>query len=422
MTERHIAPEIQPIERIDLLQHKQIKHPSGLLFTFLNDNEFDVVKIELVFKVGSKHEEKSLLAQFTNTLIFEGTETLSSEEIAEKFEFYGAQVKTNISSDRSSVSLICLKDHLTSLLPFFLDVIFSANYPRHEIELYAKRKKQDFLLSTKKVAFLAGEQLNKALFSGTHYHMKMDQNSFEDVNREEVLEFYNNHYKNNAFDVFSSGNINEQATEFIMAACSKYASSSKDKKTFKPIIQNNAEEINLSVIKGTQSCVKFGKILDVGFASDDFFALKFINTLFGGYFGSRLMQNIREDKGYTYGIGSSFLTLEDAKYFVVSTEVDNSYVQPTLNEINKEFDKICEEEVSQNELELVKNYIKGSLLKANDGVFLTMENLKHFHYFNTNLEYFNAYFSFIDKVDAQKVKAIAKQYLQKNTFTTVVVS
>jgi predicted Zn-dependent peptidase len=222
--------------------------------------------------------------------------------------------------------------------------------------------------------------------------------------------------------VFCAGNLSDADLKFIGDCLSPHFHPKQEQKTFSPITGSPATELKQTVVSGTQSCVKLGKILDVEFASEDFFYLKFINTLFGGYFGSRLMQNIREDKGYTYGIGSSFLTLEDAKYFLISTEVDNKYVDATLNEISKEFDTLLTTDVVEQELHLVNNYIKGSLLKANDGVFLKMENAKYFHHHNHSLEYFDEYFQFLSTVNSSKIKQVVEQYLQKNTFSTIVIS
>ena len=422
MLQRNIAPTVNPIKQLQINLPQTMTLSNGLHVFSLSDNEFDLIKLELVFSTGSKHSDLALLTQFTNSLIFEGTERYTSQEIAEKFEYYGAQVKTSVSSDRSLVGLVCLKKHLSELLPFFTEVIFSATYPQNEITLYAQRKKQDYILNRKKVSFLAGEQLNKALFNETPYQSRTTEESFGEITREDVLDFYSKNYKTNYFEVFCAGNLSDADLKFIGDCLSPHFHPKQEQKTFSPITGSPATELKQTVVSGTQSCVKLGKILDVEFASEDFFYLKFINTLFGGYFGSRLMQNIREDKGYTYGIGSSFLTLEDAKYFLISTEVDNKYVDATLNEISKEFDTLLTTDVVEQELHLVNNYIKGSLLKANDGVFLKMENAKYFHHHNHSLEYFDEYFQFLSTVNSSKIKQVVEQYLQKNTFSTIVIS
>jgi zinc protease len=422
MLQRNIAPTVNPIEQLQINLPKEKRLSNGLNIFSLSDNEFDLIKLEFVFSVGSKHSKLPLLTQFTNALIFDGTERYTSDEIAEKFEYYGAQVKSNVSSDRSLVGLVCLKKHLPELLPFFTEVIFSANYPQHEIDLYAQRKKQDYILNRKKVSFLAGEQLNKALFNQTPYQSNTTEESFGAITREDVVDFYSNNYKTNYFEVFCAGNLSDADLTFIGDCLSPHFYLKQEQKAFNSITHSPTTVVKQTIVSGTQSCIKLGKLIDVEFASEDFFYLKFINTLFGGYFGSRLMQNIREDKGYTYGIGSSFLTLEDAKYFLISTEIDNTYVDASLNEISNEFDSLLSSDIAENELHLVNNYIKGSLLKANDGVFLKMENAKYFHHHNHSLEYFDAYFQFLSTVNPNKIKQVVEQYLQKNTFSTIVIS
>lgn len=422
MINRAIPPNFVDISSLNIQHPNEISSSNGLNLYWLDNKDFNVIKVELVFSVGTKHQDKPLLASFTNELVFEGTDKYSSEEIAEKFDYYGAQPKTSITSDRSSFSLICLKKDFFELYPYFLEVIFNASYPEQEVNIHRKRKKQNYILNKKKVSYLAGEQLNKVLFESTKYESKNNEEAYDNISASELKEFHSRYYRNAKFDVFCSGNVSDNDANKILDLSSTYFSSKTNLTEMDRVVESISKEVKLEVIKGTQSCVKFGKIIDVDYASPDFFYLNITNTLLGGFFGSRLMQNIREDKGYTYGIGSGFSVLENASFLSISTEVDNKYIDDTIAQINYELDRLANELITEDELEILTNYIKGGLLKANDGVFLIMDNFKSMKYHNQSLEYFNQYFNFLNSIDPSKIKEVARQYFNKNSFSTIVVS
>jgi zinc protease len=152
----------------------------------------------------------------------------------------------------------------------------------------------------------------------------------------------------------------------------------------------------------------------------DFHALSVLVTILGGYFGSRLMANIREEKGYTYGIGSFVLSLKHVSYLVISTEVGNEYVELTLKEIAIEMKKLQTEPVSENELETVKSYLLGEFLRDFDGPFALSGSFKAINDFDLDYSFYDRYLTVLRNLTSGELMQLAQQYLNPEDFYTVV--
>jgi len=145
-----------------------------------------------------------------------------------------------------------------------------------------------------------------------------------------------------------------------------------------------------------------------------------LNTLFGGYFGSRLMSNIREDKGYTYGIGSGVASYEDAHFFYISTEVGKDVTNPAVKEIYNELATITSNKPEEKELETVKNYMLGSLLNESDGVFSLADRFKGVYFNGENFDFYNRYIAAINNCTPDVILNTAQKYFNDENMLEVI--
>jgi predicted Zn-dependent peptidase len=185
-------------------------------------------------------------------------------------------------------------------------------------------------------------------------------------------------------------------------------------------IQPSSEKYHhIEKANGVQSAIRVGRFW-VAKSHPDYHALSVLVTIFGGYFGSRLMTNIREEKGYTYGIGSFVLPLKNASYMAVSTEVGNEYLEPTLKEIAAEMRRLQTEPVSENELETVKSYLLGEFLRDFDGPFALAASFKSINDFNLDYSFYDRYLQLLRTITSEELQRLAVEYLNPDDFYTVV--
>jgi zinc protease len=154
---------------------------------------------------------------------------------------------------------------------------------------------------------------------------------------------------------------------------------------------------------------------------EDFSGLQILNTVLGGYFGSRLMNNIREDKGYTYGIGSGISSLQQAGYLFMATEVGADVCSAALTEIYKEIELLKNEPIGEEELNLVRNYMLGSMLGSLENVFSHADKFKNIYFSGLDYDYYTNYIATVKAITAEDLLAIANKYLTTDHFIEVVI-
>ena len=153
---------------------------------------------------------------------------------------------------------------------------------------------------------------------------------------------------------------------------------------------------------------------------EDFAGLSIANTILGGYFGSRLMQNIREDKGYTYGVGSSLYSFKEKGLFMISTDVSQEYYKATLNECFKEIDRLCTDTVADSELFRVRQYIEGELLRQLDGPFNLAETFRSLLTFGLDFSFLKSFLIVLDHITPKDIQNLAFKYFGSKPLVQVV--
>jgi len=168
-----------------------------------------------------------------------------------------------------------------------------------------------------------------------------------------------------------------------------------------------------------QSSIRLGHI-SIPKNHPDYEELQVLGTLLGGFFGSRLMKNIREEKGFTYGIYGGFYGMKEKGYFMVSTDVANEYVDATLEEIYKEIQRIQNEKVTEEELQVVKNYMLGNLLSSMETPFQIADTLSLLKLNNLTVEHLKKTFQLIKNIKIERIMELANQYINLNNMIVVI--
>lgn len=418
--DRSKAPEAFALDKVNLIQAKNVLLSNGMQVYVIDGSEEEVIRLELVFIAGTRAEKNVLIANATNHLLNAGTSKMTSAEIMENIDFYGAYYQHENQLDRSSVSLYTLKKYFKETIAIFSEIIQDPIFPEHEIETYLKNTKQRFEINCTKNDFRARREFHKALFGNHPYGKKVESEDFDKVSRDEILAYYNEHYKVENAYVVLSGNIDSEILSHLEKAF--YTFQFKEKTKVEYLQVSKPEPINFYEERSDslQSAIRIGKQI-VHKTHKDYIELSILTTILGGYFGSRLMTNIREDKGYTYGIGAGLYPVLDTSFFYIATEVGVDVTQSALNEIYLEMNRLMTELVPEEELQLVKNYLKGAFIGSIENVFSHADKFKSIRLYNLDYDYYTQYFDLIDKVNSERLLQLAKEYFQRNTLTEVVI-
>ena len=420
---RNIQPNIKPIKAIDLMESENLRLDSGLQVYLLNLGTQDLVKIELVCDAGLAYQSKTLISSFTNKMLAEGTKSFSAYEIAETFDRYGAYYSTNIDKDFASVALYCLTKYLDQVLPVFAEIICEPIFPENELQILANKTKQEFIINLKKVKSLAQLHFPPLIFGNKHPYGQMAEiDDFNKVTQEDIRFFYQNSYLNADSKLFISGKFDQEILKKLNHTFSQFnikLNSDAIMPDFS-FVTNTEKYKQIKVKDALQSAIWVGKKLFNKF-HPDFIGMQVLNTALGGYFGSRLMTNIREDKGYTYGIGSSMVSHKQDGYLAIQTEVGSKHTDATLTEIYHEIDKLQNELIGVEELELIQNFTTGQLIRSMDGPFAVHEKLKAVVLYNFDMQYYQRYVDEVSAISPETLKRLANEHLQKNSLSELIV-
>ncbi len=425
MLDRKTPPSIKdPIELdLKLQPYQQFTLDNGVPVYTINAGAQEVTLIELVFFAGNWNEDKNIVAGTANHLLKNGTSKRSAFEINEHFEYYGAYLNRNCFNETANITLHCLNKHLEKVLPVIEELITDAVFDEEEIAIYKQNQIQRLKVSLQKCDFVANRFIDEHLYGFNHpYGRYTSIEEFNALQREQIVDFYNRYYRNGKCIIFVAGklqdNLFSQLNKTIghlplnkldLAEKHHHVTSSKEKK------RNIINDEN-----GVQGAIRIARPFP-NRRHPDFTKAQVLNNVFGGFFGSRLMSNIREDKGYTYGIHSYFQNHVQQSAWMVSTEAGRGVCEATIQEVYKEMKVLREELVDEEELLLVRNYMMGSILGDLDGPFQIIARWKNYILNGLTDAYFYNAINTIKTVTAEELKQLAEKYLNPEAFYELVV-
>ncbi|WP_372750878.1 M16 family metallopeptidase [Labilibaculum sp.] len=419
---RKTAPQFKTVDHIEILSSTKHSLSNHIPVHIINGGSQEVVKIEFIFKAGIWQQEKHLIATLTNTMLNEGTTSFSASEIAEKFDFLGAHIGFSTSKHDASIVLYSLKKHFPETLSLTADLIRNSIFPEKEFKTILTNKKQQFQIEHQKTNILAREKFNELIYGAKHpYSNTYDISEFDTCSLQDVKEFYAHNYVPSNCHIIIAGKVDETVLTQVESLFGEQNWSQKGKaKTFQHEISSSNEKLAFVCKEDAiQSTIRIGRKLFTK-THPDHTGMQLLNLVLGGYFGSRLMQNIREDKGYTYGINSIMISYLKEGHFTIATEVGSEVCKDAVREIFFEIKKLRENLVPEEELTLVKNYISGEMLRNLDSPFALSDSLKTNLPFGLNNSYYIQFIKDLKAITAEKIMELANTYLQEKDLYLIV--
>ena len=395
---------------------------NGMEIHLIDAGNEDVLRIDVVISAGSVYQNKKLTATSVGKLLKEGVNGYSSSKIAEIIDYYGAYLDISVTKDTSTITLYSLSKHLEHLIPVISKMLREANFPNEEVQIHIDRKRQEFLVNSEKVRYKAMLEFNKLVFGeGSAYGQILDIDDFDLIQRSDLLSFYHeNYHPENAYIVVS-GRISSKVTKLLNKYIGLNWKSNRSANQYVPEkgISGDKEKY-IEKPDALQSAIRIGRPI---FSKKhvDYNKFLLLNTVLGGYFGSRLMSNLREDKGFTYGIHSFVTNYKNAGFFSVSTEVKANVTGEAIDEIKNELNRLRTEKIGEEELNRVKNYIYGTFLRTFDGPFALAERFKSAKDIDEGFSFYKRSLDDMLQVTPEALLGIANSYLVPEEMITLVV-
>lgn len=419
---RQQQPPIRPMERIDIPSMKKKLFPNGIPYYVIHAGDQEIVRVDIIINAGSWDQEKMLASRMTCRMLKEGTAQLSSAEISEAIDYYGASVQVSSSFHSSYVTLYTLTKYMEPLMALIEQLLKEPSFPQKELDTVLSIYKQDYQLSQKKVMTLASKGFSETLFGKEHgYGRTATLEDYDRLLREDLIDFHRRFIHSGNCQIVMAGNVTEHEIKLVekhLGASPWGSLLIKEEKTFVAV---PAQERQLLIEKedALQSAVRLGTFCVKG-DHPDFHKMKFLNMILGGYFGSRLMSSIREEKGYTYGIGSSICSLKNAAYLQITTQTDCKYTRPLIEEVYRQIELLQQELVGPEELERVRNYSIGQFCRSLESPFAIADA---YISLLVNQSDTSTLFRLLDSIQtttAEEIRDLAVRALSKEQFYEVV--
>lgn len=420
---RSVVPPIQSISPIPLTQMSHQQFSNGLSFHFIKGGNQPILRLEFIYQIQQNDKANIAVYNLLIKMLQEGTSKYTTSEIHEIFEHWGAFVDFKSSFDRLNLTIYVLAKYLKQILPLLKSLMDDSVFPNQQFEIQKNLTYQNLTVNLTKTQYVASQLFREKIFGqDSRYGKRLTLENLEEISRKDVFETYQSIIQNKPFDIILAGQVENEHIQLLESFFGQqtFTHSLGDIPSEEAIYQQVTGKYYQEKEGALQSSIRIGKVL-FDKKHPDFFDFMVLNTILGGYFGSRLMQNIREDKGYTYGINSQNAVLENIGYWVIGTDVKQEFTDQTLEEIYKEIQLLQSELVSHEELEKVKNYLMGAWVRGIVTPFDLADKFKAIHYHGLDYSFYTQYWESIQNITSERIMQIAQKHLKIESLTEVIV-
>jgi len=408
---QRIQPPVFPIEKIIIPEAKSFRLSNGVPVYLIEAGNEEIIRLEFTFRAGQVKENMPLLASTTNMMLTEGSQSYTSEELNRLIDYYGAFLNLNSEKDNAGIVIFLLNKHIEKILELCREILFRPVFPETELNSLMKKRLSWYLVNKEKVQNLAVDKFFESVFGKDHpYGYKLKNEDFTVLTPALLTDFHNKNYTPENMAIIISGRMPEKTIEILEKYFGNIGTgtvNTDDALTLPK--EEKRKKIHIDKAGTVQSAIRIGSST-INKRHPDYPGLKILDAVLGGYFGSRLMKNIREDKGYTYGISSSVSSFDLAGYKVISTEVGSENCRKAIDEIYREIQILQHEPVTKEELKVVRSYMEGEILRMFDGPFALAESFKSVWEFGLDNSY---YYRLIEKtktIEPDEITDLARTY------------
>ena len=391
MNMRTKHPETKQVDHISFVKPQVFDVTQEVKLLWMKEVPNETVRLDLFFDAGITRGDRSIPA-IVHSLLLSGTTEFSSVEIHEQIDKLGGFLDTDISFETAVVSIYCLREHVRQISNIVANAIQGLTFRENEVEDVLRSMRQQFAVNQQKVKYVAQQQFRKHLFeSNANYSTISMESDYDEANILAYKKYWKEHYLQGLTRITLVGDLEQDEVDALIDLFGKWAIDGKVEHDGGFVFQ--AKRMDFPKEDALQSALRMGRFLFTK-SHPDYIDFQVLNTILGDYFGSRLMSNIREDKGYTYGIGSAIVPNIQCGYFFIATEVGKDVCQPAMEEIFKELERLTKEPAPETEINLVRNYLLGEFQRNLDGPFALADRFKNLKLHGLGYDYLNKYLNY----------------------------
>lgn len=412
---RSIAPEIKTAFGLSAPEYQSIQFSNGAPAYLFEDKSTSAVKLSLLFNTGSKYNAYPFQATAMAAVWQQGPEGMSATVFSETIDRYGAFLSINAGYEFTEITLHFLEKHSASLLPLIKDLIQNPAFDPAEVEIDKKARFQRIASELQKTSFTASAHFNRMVYGENHPlgNVATPEQTTQST-RESLVDFFQNKVKNNLHCMVLAGGITEELLTALQQTIGFIPVNKTSIEGSAPAPTGEKRFFYLHSA-ANQNTIIIGRPIFSRF-HPDFAEMRVVVSLLGGYFGSRLMSNLREDKGFTYGVSAYMNVHANSGQLIIRTDVGSEVTSAAINEIYKELEALRNNLVDTSELELVCNYLNGTYLRSVDGCFPQAELMNRLLCYGIGKEAIQKNLQALKTITPNRVQELANLYFNPADF------
>ncbi len=415
-------PKIQPIKDLQILRPECIRLNNGAPLYVFNLGDQDASRLDIIFEGGRCDGESQTESELVSAVLREGTAKHNAAEIAESLDFYGSWFGGDASSHSITLSIYILNRNFRNVVSTLAEIAMEPSFPEHELQTLKSAAKTRLLTNREKVAFLSMETFAKIHFGeNCNLGKSVTDKTIDNLTSDTLRQFHNKWFHPANMKVLLSGKVTDEMIAIVNETFGAITDDTphRESNSDRPTVDFKATTQIVNKSGAVQSCIRMGAPAILR-SDPEYIPLRILVTALGGYFGSRLMTNIREDKGYTYGISSSLLGYRDSSMMMITSQCDTSYTWKVIDEIKKEIVQLQTEPIPTEELNRVKSHMLSDLARILDTPFSIADYYVSMFTNRFTADYFNNQVAIINSITPAELLDIAQRHLNADNLLTVI--
>ncbi len=419
--DRSVRPKAAEAPQINIANPATFKLDNGIKVIVSENHKQPKVSMNLVMGSDPYYSDsKAGLTDMVSELMMSGTTNRPKDQLDNEKDFIGAFL--NASS--SNIYLSCLTKHLDKGMELMTDILHNASFPESEFDRIKKQFESGLLSAQSDPSSMANNAEVKTLFPSHPYSMVMTEKSLNSITREDIVAYYKERFTPSGAYLVIVGDISvENAKELANKNFGNWEGSPAVESSFSKGKFNTGNRVIFVEKPGAvQSVITIAQPIKMNPGEEDQIKLSVLNKILGGGgFGTRLMQNLREDKAYTYGAYTSLDIDRYGSYISASGNFRNEVTDSAIVQFLYEFNRITEEEVTTEELELNKAAMAGSFARSLESPQTIARFALNTYRNKLDSDYYQNYLKKLSAVSKEDVLAAAKTYINPNGLNIIVV-
>jgi predicted Zn-dependent peptidase len=421
MPDRTHQPPVRDFQEFSLKLPQRRSLANGIVLNFFENRSLDLIHLCVRIKAGLLYEPQKRVAAFTYELLKESHPTMTADELDGFFDYYGTSITAACSFGFANINIQVPKKNFDKVIPVLAELLMNPRFRPDNVERYRLKSILDFEYYFEKTDYRASQLMLNACFGKDFPYGKiLERSDIESVSIEHMERFHQRTCCARNIRLFVTGNLSDGEMLLLSDTFGKI----REGEAMPPLPDAAPHFTPHRIHEQRDSALQTSLVLcrpSLHYLDPDTHGYRFLITLFCNYFGSRLMQNLRERNGCTYGVSGSTSYYEAGAFLSMECEVNNDKVELALKECFREMERICEEPVGEEELDIVKNYLVGSSLRTVDGTVALMQAYMVWDDFCCGTSRFNAFLDAVKGISSTQVREMAQRLLRPDAFTVITI-